>query len=223
MEVVRFFRELGMNKRDKADALVREQMLWSLGAGIIPVPVVDVAAVVAVQIRLVQRLCELYGVAYDEQKGKGIISAIIGTSLAGIGASLIKAIPIVGALVGGASLAILSAGGTFAIGQVFIRHFEQGGTLDNLDLAAAKKLFEEELERGKQYAQRLQEEYRAGRTKDAATTVAASDAQAQPITPPVAAPDDTFVKLEKLGQLRDKGLITEAEFQAKKQQLLETL
>ena len=48
--------------------------------------------------------------------------------------------------------------------------------------------------------------------------------QAAPSTPaPVAAPatsNDMFAQLEKLGELKDKGILTQAEFDAKKKQIL---
>lgn len=46
-------------------------------------------------------------------------------------------------------------------------------------------------------------------------------AQPAPAPAPVeASSDDTFKQLEQLGQLRDQGILTEEEFQAKKTQIL---
>ncbi|MHA7209520.1 DUF4429 domain-containing protein [Arthrobacter sp. MDT1-65] len=44
--------------------------------------------------------------------------------------------------------------------------------------------------------------------------------QAAPAPQPVPAPDDVFAQLEKLGKLRDAGIVSESEFQAKKAELL---
>lgn len=46
--------------------------------------------------------------------------------------------------------------------------------------------------------------------------------QTAPVTPaaPAASNDDMFAQLEKLGELKDKGILTQAEFDAKKKQLL---
>lgn len=53
---------------------------------------------------------------------------------------------------------------------------------------------------------------------------AAPQAAAAPATTPAthapAASDDMFAQLEKLGALRDKGILTDAEFDAKKKQIL---
>jgi membrane protease subunit (stomatin/prohibitin family) len=45
-----------------------------------------------------------------------------------------------------------------------------------------------------------------------------SQSQSQQSAAPVE--DDTYEQLEKLGELKDKGIITQAEFDAKKQQIL---
>ena len=42
---------------------------------------------------------------------------------------MLKAVPIVGTLVGGFVMPTLSAGATYAIGKAFIEHFEGGGSL----------------------------------------------------------------------------------------------
>jgi len=44
--------------------------------------------------------------------------------------------------------------------------------------------------------------------------------QQQPAAAPVESTTDQFAELEKLGQLRDQGILTDAEFDAKKKQIL---
>lgn len=47
------------------------------------------------------------------------------------------------------------------------------------------------------------------------------EAQEQQAAPaPAASSDDQFVQLEKLGQLKDQGILTQEEFDAKKKQIL---
>ena len=50
------------------------------------------------------------------------------TSTVGI-FSTVKAVPIVGSIIGELAMPLLSAGATYGIGQAFIKHFESGGTL----------------------------------------------------------------------------------------------
>jgi len=43
-----------MNKQTQAEAIIRSHVLWAMGGGLIPIPLVDFAAVTAIQ--LVKRL-----------------------------------------------------------------------------------------------------------------------------------------------------------------------
>ncbi|MEI8631987.1 hypothetical protein P4S72_07590 [Vibrio sp. PP-XX7] len=52
--------------------------------------------------------------------------------------STLKAIPIYGSLVGMATMPLLSAGASYAIGTAFVSHFANGGTLFNLDFNLMK-------------------------------------------------------------------------------------
>jgi len=116
-----------------ASRLVDRFAVWSGVAGIIPVPGVDVAAVGGLQIQMLRRLSQMYEVPFSQNRGKALIAALAGallpsTSTIGI-VSTVKAVPILGSIVGGLSMPVLSAGATYAIGQSFIKHFESGGTL----------------------------------------------------------------------------------------------
>ena len=42
----------------------------------------------------------------------------------------------------------------------------------------------------------------------------------QPVQPAAPAPEDQYAELEKLGQLKEQGIITQEEFDAKKRQIL---
>jgi hypothetical protein len=62
--------------RDKrALELVDRLSLWSGAAGLIPVPLVDVVAVGGVQLHMLRRLSEIYGVPFSENRGKSILTA----------------------------------------------------------------------------------------------------------------------------------------------------
>jgi uncharacterized protein (DUF697 family) len=118
---------------DSAKDLVKKYMWWTMGAGLIPIPFVDLVAVSGVQIKMLKDISVIYEVKFNENAGKSIISALLGSIVpnalasGGIG-SLIKLIPIVGPLAGGVSMSIFSGAATYAIGKIFIQHFEAGGT-----------------------------------------------------------------------------------------------
>jgi uncharacterized protein (DUF697 family) len=122
---------------EQASQLVDRFSLWSGGAGLIPIPLVDILAVGGVQLQMLRKLSEIYGVPFTDNTGKSVIASLAGSILPASAAnsaamsfgSLIKGIPIIGTTVGVITMPALSAGATYIIGKVFIQHFASGGTL----------------------------------------------------------------------------------------------
>ena len=126
--------DMTASTRDElASHLVDRLSLWSGAAGLIPVPLVDMAAVGGVQLHMLRRLSEIYGVPFSENRGKSILTslagAVIPASTATTTASLMKSLPVIGTAVGALTMPVVSAGATWVIGKVFIQHFASGGTL----------------------------------------------------------------------------------------------
>jgi uncharacterized protein (DUF697 family) len=186
-----------LRKRQEADKVVRKHVLYALGAGLVPIPLIDIAAVTAVQIDMLRQIATVYGANYDASKGKAFASALAGSTFARIGASVVKALPGIGTVVGGVSMSVLSGASTYAVGTVAIGVFESGGDLIDANLDSAKKAYIQQFEEGKQFVSRLREESKEGQ--------------------------DVFQALERLGELRQKGVIIEEEFQAQKKKLLDRL
>ena len=120
-------------RKARALKLVERFSLWSGVAGLLPVPVVDLAAVAALQIQMLRRLSQIYGIPFSKNRGKAIIASFAGTMIpasTGLGmASLIKSVPIAGTAIGAMTTPALSVGATYVIGRAFIEHFASGGTL----------------------------------------------------------------------------------------------
>jgi uncharacterized protein (DUF697 family) len=121
-------------QRDQvASKLVDRFAIWSGVAGLIPLPVIDVLAVGGLQLQLLRRLSQIYGVEFSENRGKALIAALAGCMIpatSGMGAaSALKAVPVINILAAGFVMPVLSAGATYAIGKAFVQHFESGGTL----------------------------------------------------------------------------------------------
>ena len=184
-------------RSEQADRIIRSHTLWGMGAGLIPVPMFDVLAVSAIQIDMLKQLAEAYDSDFTENLGKTFVTALTGGTFARFGASLIKAVPGVGTLVGGASMSVLSGASTYAVGQVAKRHYETGGNLVDIDLDSARKTYDEALESGKRVVGDLKN--REAESKD------------------------VYSSLERLSDLKQKGVITEEEFEAKKREMLERL
>jgi len=121
------------DRRAAAVKLVERFSLWSGAAGLIPVPFIDLAAVGGVQIQMLRRISQIYGVPFSINRSKALIASLAGSMIpvsSGMGAaSLVKGVPIVGTAISAFAMPALSAGATYAIGMVFIQHFASGGTL----------------------------------------------------------------------------------------------
>jgi hypothetical protein len=94
-------------------------------------------------------------------------------------------------------MSLLSGATTYALGQVAISQMSSGGSLLNLDLEWAKQAYKEAFEQGQSVASKLE--------KDKAKS------------------KNVIETLEKLGELKEKGVITEEEFEAQKVKLLERI
>jgi uncharacterized protein (DUF697 family) len=120
-------------RRASAVKLVERFSLWSGAAGLIPVPLVDLAAVGGVQIQMLRRISQIYNVPFSENRGKALIASLAGSMIPASSVlgttSIIKGVPVVGTVVCAIAMPALSAGATYAIGMAFIEHFASGGTL----------------------------------------------------------------------------------------------
>lgn len=187
-----------MSQKKQAAKIIHSHILWATGSGLIPIPLVDFAAVTAIQLEMLQQLADLHNVSYSNSKGKAFVYALSGTTLASLGASLFKAIPGVGSFIGGASMALTSGASTYAVGQVAVKHFANGGTLDNFVEEQLRTAYEEAFEHGKTYVADIENKHHDDAAK-------------------------AYEALAQLGKLRDQGILTEEEFQTKKQELLSRL
>lgn len=124
-------------RRASAVKLVERFSVWSGVAGLIPVPLVDLAAVGGVQMQMLRRISQVYSVPFSENRGKALIVSLVGSTIpvsSGIGASSIaKSVPVVGTAISAIVMPALSVGATYAIGMAFIQHFASGGTLLDFD------------------------------------------------------------------------------------------
>ena len=91
-----------------ANSIIKNHMIWSMGAGFIPIPIVDLFAVSAIQLDMIRQLTNLYDIDFKETEGKAYITSLTGGLLSRIGARAVKFIPGIGSVLGGVTLAVLS-------------------------------------------------------------------------------------------------------------------
>lgn len=141
----------------QAEGIVQKHVLWSMGMGAIPIPFLDTVAVSAMQYEMLKQVSNLYGFEMSENMGKSLISMLAGGTLVRMGASAVKTIPIIGSFLGGGAMVVLSGASTYAIGSVFVQHFESGGDLFDIDTEKFKNFYKEKFEQGKEYAAEMKD------------------------------------------------------------------
>ncbi len=115
-------------------SIVKRNMIWSGGVGFLPIPMVEFVAITGVQVKLIKELSDHYDVPFRKDLAKKIVISLLGglgsvTLGQALAFSSLRAIPFVGPVIAATSLPAMSAGAAYAIGKVFIAHYEAGGTL----------------------------------------------------------------------------------------------
>lgn len=187
-----------MNEKARADQVIQSHVMGSMAAGLVPVPLLDLAAVAGVQVAMLKKLGKIYGVSYSENTYEQLVTALTGSTFAKVGASFVKAIPVVGSVLGGVSMVALSGASTYAVGQVVLQQLEEHRDLAKVDISAAKAAYEAAFEQGKKVA----------------ASVDRDDVKRH---------KDVLRSLERLANLKEQGVITDAEFAAQKAKLLSKL
>lgn len=183
---------------ESAEKVIKEHIILSMTAAILPIPGVDLIAVTAIQLDMIKQLAKIYEIDFDMEKGKSLASSLAGASLARIGASAAKMIPGIGTITGAGIQVILSGASTYALGQVFKMHFDGKGDLFTFSVNEMKKQYEKFFDQGKEVAKNLKKEEKVNEA-------------------------DVFSQIEKLKKLEDIGAISHAEFEETKAKLLKKI
>ena len=143
-------------RHEKAHGIVRRNSLWAAGIGAIAVPWIDILGVAGIQLKMLNEMSDVYGHEFSKNWGKFVIAALVGglghrTLAFGVLASTLKAIPGIGSLFGALTVPIFSGAVTYAIGHVFVMHFESNGTFLNFDPKKLQAEFNKAFEAGKAF------------------------------------------------------------------------
>lgn len=204
----------------RAESAVRNHVIWSMGAGFIPIPIADFIAVAAVQLDMIRTISNIYGVDFKETEGKALVTSLTGSGLSRLGANaLLKLVPGFGSVLGGVSMSIVSGASTYALGQVFKTHFAVGGTFLDFDTDRFQRYYDEQFEKGKTVAKDIQkEEKEKGPVKEdevAPTEKSTKEDKAQNDN------SEIVRKLKELAELKEMGVIDDDEFAQMKARLIE--
>lgn len=138
-----------------AEGIVKSYMLGALGVGLVPLPLVDMAALAAIQLKMLHGLANLYEVDYSSQIGKSLIASLVSP---GIGTPVIlsfkglavKSIPLFGWALALISTSLFCGASTYAVGKVFIQHFESGCTFLTFDPRQVRNYYAQQYKKGKE-------------------------------------------------------------------------
>lgn len=146
-------------REERLEKLSRNHVLASMGVGLIPLPLVDMVALMGIQLDMLRRIAAEYDIPFRQDVGKSIIMSLMGgflpVTLGWTIASMIKFIPLIGQTTGAVTMPVISGASTYAIYKVFVRHFESGGTFLDLNPSKVKSYFSEQFTKGKKFAMNL--------------------------------------------------------------------
>lgn len=138
---------------EQAEALIKKNVMVSMGVGLIPAPGVDLVALVGQQLYMAKRLGELYDVEFREDLGRKSVVALLGaaapsSTLRVAAGSILKSIPVVGHAASAFSMPLLAGAATYAVGNVLNLHFASGGTFLSFDPKRYREQFQNQMADG---------------------------------------------------------------------------
>ncbi len=157
--------EPALSRQDEAKKIIRRNVYWTLGLGAIPIPLVDVAGVIVAQVKMVRELAAHYEVDFSESRAKAIVTTLI-TSIGGhtlsnaVIGSLVKLVPVIGYTFSLVSMPVIGGALTMTLGNIFMMHFESGGTLLDFDAEAMREHFRSQFDDNKIVVEEIKQERR---------------------------------------------------------------
>jgi uncharacterized protein (DUF697 family) len=133
-----------MKRLEAAGEIIASSTRWSVGAALIPIPMLDMAALGAIQANMIVDLAGVYDQKVTKQAVRGVISVLLGTLVPAGATQMVvstssKLVPGYGTVIGAVSLATFGSAATYSIGKVFVRHFEKGGSFVNFSVSAVQE------------------------------------------------------------------------------------
>ena len=132
----------------KAQQAIKRHMAAGAIAGILPLPWIGFAALTAVQLNMLRHLASIYGISFSNEIGASAIGALVGSDLSlSLSLGIAKLLPGPSLTVAVVSGGLLGSASTYALGKVFIQHFESGNTFLTFDPEKVRAYYEEQFTR----------------------------------------------------------------------------
>jgi len=149
------------SERNKlADQCIKQHTAGSMVIGIVPIPLLDLAGLLALQLKMLYSLSKIFEVEFKSNMGatavRHLASGITPVSVSvPVIASLSKFVPVIGQTLSGTSLVVLNGAATYGIGRVFQQHFAAGGNFQDFKPVEMRDYFNEQFKQGLQMVKSL--------------------------------------------------------------------
>ncbi|MFH1058087.1 MAG: DUF697 domain-containing protein [Pseudomonadota bacterium] len=139
------------DRAPQAERIVNFWAGWAAGVGLIPLPLLDMAALAGLQLRMLHELARLYGRDFSPWRARAIITAVIAgvlpvSAATGLLGNLARMIPVVGTAAGVLTLPVLAGAATLALGRICALHFKVGGDIFSLDAQKLRQAVAKEMQ-----------------------------------------------------------------------------
>ena len=158
-------------KEEEAGKIVRRNMYYAMGAGVVPVPIFDLAAITGLQMKMLYQLSKEYDVTFPKDIVRTTLASLVGgigtiPLASAVAGSMIKVLPGIGNIASVLTLPVTAGAITYAIGKIFVMHFESGGTFLTFNAKKMKSYFSELYEEGKEKASKANTESKNSNTTE---------------------------------------------------------
>lgn len=135
----------------EADKIIKKHALMGTAAGLIPLFGLDVAAVTSVQVMMIKKLSDLFGVPFEASQVRVAVSSFVATALSRMASGVVRKYFNTFSGFAATELTNAAIAGfiTAATGEIYKIHFQNGGEIDSLDITDFWNYFQEEISSGK--------------------------------------------------------------------------
>jgi uncharacterized protein (DUF697 family) len=130
------------NRFEQGERIVQKWSKISLATILLPNTIVEYVVISGIQLKMLRDMSHLYGIPFKADAFKVILGSILGGGVAyflsDVYSGLVKNIPFVGKPIALLSEPAIAYVTTYAVGFVFLEHFERNGSFDNINLEQMK-------------------------------------------------------------------------------------
>lgn len=147
-----------VNRPDPAavEKAIRQNALGAMASCFIPNKIANMAAVTAINLNMARMLSKLYGVEFRHDIATKLI-----VSAAGMGGTMVftplvedllfKIVPVYNVQAMVCSVPVMFGGVTYAVGKMFVNHFERGGSFADANIDVMKQSFKAAYKNSRQW------------------------------------------------------------------------